>query len=293
MKIAWIGAGVMGRSMAGHLLDAGHEVVVMSRTAEKATPLLERGATWSDSPAEAARGCDVVCTMVGYPSDVREVTTGPNGCLSTMESGSMLIDFTTSQPSLAAEIAEVAAAKGIEALDAPVSGGDVGAANATLTIMVGGTPDGFDRAKPVLDSLGKTIIRQGDAGAGQHTKAVNQILVAGTMLSLSEALVFARSAGLDPATVIESVGGGGAASWTLANLAPRVLNGDFEPGFYVEHFVKDLGIALECAGELGLDLPFLGLAHRLYDDLANHDGARLGTQALVLEIARQNGVVWA
>ena len=292
MKIAWIGLGVMGRSMAGHLLRAGHEVGVFTRTPSTADNLIEQGATWSDTPADAAAGADAVCTMVGYPADLRSVALGEGGALAAMTADSLFVDFTTSQPALAVEIAEAATSRGVDAVDAPVSGGDVGARNASLSIMVGATADAFERARPILDVVGSTVVRQGPPGSGQHTKAVNQILVAGTMLGLSEALLYAQQAGLDASTVLESVGGGAAASWTLANLAPRVLDGDFEPGFYVEHFVKDLEIALDGADQLGLDLPMVDLARRLYADLADNDGARHGTQALILELARRNSVAW-
>jgi 3-hydroxyisobutyrate dehydrogenase len=295
MRIAWIGLGVMGRSMAGHLLAAGHDLSVFTRTRSTADALVDRGATWCDSPAGAAAHADAVCTMVGYPSDLRSVVlgeAGEPGALAAMPDGGVFVDFTTSEPSLATEIAAAAAPRGIDALDAPVSGGDVGAQNATLSIMVGATQSGFERAKPILDVVGGTVVLQGPPGSGQHTKAVNQILVAGTMLGMTEALLYAKQSGLDPNTVLESVGGGAAASWTLANLAPRVLDGDFDPGFYVEHFVKDLGIALNGAEQLGLDLPMVELARRLYTDLAQDGGARNGTQALILEVARRNAVAW-
>jgi 3-hydroxyisobutyrate dehydrogenase len=292
MRIGWIGLGVMGRSMAGHLLDAGHELLVHTRTPATADGLVARGATWCDSPANAAGGADVVATMVGYPADVRDVVLGPAGALAAMSSGALLVDFTTSEPTLAAEIATLAGERGIDALDAPVSGGDVGARNATLSIMVGGTPDAFARARPLLETLGSTIVHQGPAGAGQHTKMVNQILIAGTMMGLCEALLYARSTSLDPDVVLASVGGGAAASWSLANLAPRVLAGDLDPGFYVEHFVKDLGIALEEATRRDLDLPSLALARRLYTALAEHGGARRGTQALIVELADRSGLTW-
>jgi 3-hydroxyisobutyrate dehydrogenase len=292
MRIGWIGLGVMGRSMAGHLLDAGHQLAVHTRTSGTASDLLARGAVWCDSPAEVASDAEVVATMVGHPADVRAVVTGPRGALDAMASGSVLIDFTTSEPSLAREIAATAGDRGVGALDAPVSGGDVGARNASLSIMVGGDTAAFERARPLLDLLGTTVVHQGGPGAGQHTKMVNQILVAGTMMGLCEALLYARRAGLDPSSVFESVGGGAAASWSLANLAPRILEGDLRPGFYVEHFVKDLGIAVTEAERAGLDLPALDLARRLYVDLAAHDGGRLGTQALVVELADRSGLTW-
>ena len=279
--IAWIGTGVMGRSMAGHLLAAGHRVTVYSRTRERAASLLEAGAAWANSPAAAAEGADVACTMVGLPSDVEEVYFGERGILAAARRPALLIDFTTSSPALAARIASEAAPAGILVLDAPVSGGDVGARNASLSIMSGGSAEAFERARPLLGRLGKTIVLQGPAGAGQHTKMVNQLLIAGTMLGLAEALAYAKRAGLDPSTVLESVGGGAAASWSLANLAPRVLKGDFAPGFFIEHFVKDLRIALDEARSMGLELPTAAAAERTYAALAEAGHGRSGTQAIV------------
>jgi 3-hydroxyisobutyrate dehydrogenase len=292
MRVAWIGTGVMGASMAGHLLDAGHDVVVTTRTRTRAEPLLARGATWADDPATAAEGADVVATMVGLPADVREVVLGSRGALAAMAPGSLLIDFTTSDPLLAGEIAARADALGVDALDAPVSGGDVGARAGTLSIMVGGEAGAFERARPLLDLVGATVVHQGPPGAGQHTKLVNQILIAGTMAGMCEALLYSAEAGLDPSTVLSSVGGGAAASWSLANLAPRILTGDLAPGFMVDHFVKDLGLALEHATAMGLDLPSLALAHDLYAALAADGHGRDGTQALVVELARRSGFAW-
>jgi 3-hydroxyisobutyrate dehydrogenase len=274
--------------MAGHLLDAGHELTVFTRTRATADQLVAAGATWADSPATAARDAEVVGLMVGTPADVRQVVLGEHGVLTTATSGTLLVDFTTSEPSLAVEIAARAAALGVDSLDAPVSGGDVGARDATLSIMVGGDQDAVERARPVLELLGTTIERQGPPGAGQHTKMVNQLLVAGTMIGLGEALVYAEAVGLDPTTVLRSVGGGAAASWALANLAPRVLAGDLAPGFAVRHFVKDLGIALDEAARAGIDLPGLELARSLYADLAEHGGEELGTQAIVEELRRRD-----
>ena len=279
--IAWIGTGVMGRSMAGHLLAAGHPLTVYSRTRERASALLDAGATWAPSPADAAADADVACTMVGLPSDVEEVYFGPRGVLAAGRCPALLIDFTTSSPALAARVAAAAGAAGAACVDAPVSGGDVGARNATLSIMCGGTERAFARARPLLERLGKTIVLQGPAGSGQHTKMVNQLLIAGTMLGLAEALAYAKRSGLDPATVLESVGGGAAASWSLANLAPRVLKGDFAPGFFIEHFVKDLRIALDEARSMGLQLPTAAAAERTYAALAEAGHGRSGTQAVV------------
>ena len=288
MNIAWIGTGVMGSAMAGHLLTAGHALTVFSRTKSKAETLLQNGARWAKSPQEAASGADVVCTMVGYPADVEAVILGPQGALQVMSRGSLLVDFTTSRPSLAVEISRAAAARGIMALDAPVSGGDIGAREARLSIMVGGDKETFDRALPLLRLLGKTIVHQGPAGQGQHTKIVNQILIAANMVGVCEGLLYARRAGLDPQTVLASVGGGAAASWSLANLWPRILKGDYQPGFYVEHFIKDMQIALEEAERMGLDLPGLKLVRRLYAVVKENGGGRLGTQALILALESMN-----
>lgn len=281
MHIAWIGVGVMGRSMANHLLDAGHTLSVHNRTQSKADGLVERGAKWAATPAEAAAAADVACTIVGYPEDVREVILGDRGILTSLPSDSLLIDFTTSSPSLAREIAQAAAAKKIASLDAPVSGGDVGARNAALSIMVGGEPAAFDRARSIFDVLGKTVVLQGPAGSGQHTKMVNQILIAAGMVAVCEGLLYARASGLDPERVLQSVGGGAAASWSLSNYYPRMLRGDFEPGFYVEHFVKDMKIAIDEAERFGLNLPGLQLAKKLYGDLIAQGAGRNGTQALI------------
>lgn len=281
MKTAWIGLGVMGGPMARHLLDAGHDVRVYTRTRAKALDLESVGAVWAGSPAEAASGAEVVCTMVGFPSDVEEVVLGAEGVLAGMDEGAILIDFTTSSPELARGIAEAAASKGVGSLDAPVSGGDVGARNAALSIMVGGERAVFDRARPLLEKLGKTVVHQGPAGSGQHTKMVNQVLIATNMIGVCEALLYAQRAGLDPETVLKSVSGGAAASWALSHLAPRILSDDLEPGFYVEHFIKDMGIALEESRRLALKLPGLELAHQLYSRLAAMGGARQGTQALI------------
>ncbi|MGH2850005.1 MAG: NAD(P)-dependent oxidoreductase, partial [Solirubrobacteraceae bacterium] len=217
-RIAWIGTGVMGASMCAHLLDAGHEVTVFNRTRERAAALVERGAHWSGTPADAAAGADVIFTMVGFPSDVREVILGEAGVLSTARPGSLLIDMTTSEPSLAREVHEAAALRGVDSLDAPVSGGDVGARNATLVIMVGGSAEAFERARPLFETLGKTIVHQGEAGSGQHTKMVNQLAICSGMIGVCEALLYAQRAGLDAAKVLDTISGGAAGSWSLSNL---------------------------------------------------------------------------
>ena len=279
--IGWIGTGVMGVSMARHLMTAGHPLVIHTRTRARAEPLLAAGAQWADSPLAVAERAEIVCSMVGYPEDVEVTHLGPQGTLSAAKAPALLIDFTTSSPALAQRIAERGAALGTRAIDAPVSGGDVGARNATLSIMCGGTEAAFQAARPVLDLLGKTVVLQGPAGSGQHTKMVNQLLIAGTMLGMAEALSYAKKAGLDPETVLQSVGGGAAASWSLTNLAPRILKSDFAPGFFIEHFLKDLRIALDEARALGLDLPCATAAERTYRALAEAGYARAGTQAIV------------
>ena len=279
--IGWIGTGVMGVSMAKHLMAAGHPLVIHTRTRARAEPLLAAGAQWAESPLAVAERAEIVCSMVGYPEDVEVTHLGPQGTLSAAKAPALSIDFTTSSPALAQRIAERSAALGTQAIDAPVSGGDIGARNATLSIMCGGTEAAFQAARPVLDLLGKTVVLQGPAGAGQHTKMVNQLLIAGTMLGMAEALSYAKKAGLNPETVLQSVGGGAAASWSLTNLAPRILKSDFAPGFFIEHFLKDLRIALDEARALGLDLPCATAAERTYRALAEAGYARAGTQAIV------------
>jgi 3-hydroxyisobutyrate dehydrogenase len=279
--IGWIGTGVMGVSMAKHLMAAGHPLVIHTRTRARAEPLLAAGAQWAESPLAVAEQAAIVCSMVGYPEDVEVTHLGPQGTLSAAKAPALLIDFTTSSPALAQRIAERGAALGTQAIDAPVSGGDIGARNATLSIMCGGTEAAFQAARPVLDLLGKTVVLQGPAGAGQHTKMVNQLLIAGTMLGMAEALSYAKKAGLNPETVLQSVGGGAAASWSLTNLAPRILKSDFAPGFFIEHFLKDLRIALDEARALGLELPCATAAERTYRALAEAGYARAGTQAIV------------
>ncbi len=291
-RVGWIGTGVMGRSMCGHLLEAGHEATVYTRTEERAAPLLERGATWACSPAEVAAASEVVFTIVGFPADVREVVLGPDGVLAGAREGSVLVDMTTSEPSLAVEIHEAAAGGGEAALDAPVSGGDVGARAATLSIMVGGEAATVERVRPLLEALGKTIVHQGGPGAGQHTKMVNQILIATGMIGVCEALLYAPRAGLARATVLEAGAGGAAGSWSLTNYGPRMLSGDFAPGFMVDHFVKDMGIALAEARRLRLSLPGLALAEQLYVALQAQGGGKRGTHALVLALASLSGVDW-
>jgi len=283
-RIGWIGTGVMGASMCGHLLDAGYDVVVTSRTRAKAQALVDRGATWAETPGAVAADRDVLFTMVGYPSEVEEVLLGDDGAVAQLAPGSVVVDMTSSRPALAVTIAEAAAQHGVHALDAPVSGGDVGARAGTLSIMVGGEQGVFDAVRPCFDVMGKTVVLQGPAGSGQHTKLVNQTLVAGNIVAVCEALLYAQRAGLDVPTVLESVSSGAAASWALSNLAPRIVAGDYAPGFFVDHFVKDMGIALDEAARMQLALPGLALARQLYIALQAQGHGGDGTQALILAL---------
>ena len=278
--VGFIGIGVMGRSMAGHLLDAGYSVHVYNRTQAKAQDLVDRGAQWQSSPGKVAAAADVIITIVGFPVDVESVYLGEDGVLAQARSGSLAIDMTTSCPNLASRIAQEAAAKGIEVLDAPVSGGDIGAREARLSIMVGGSVSGFERALPLFEIMGKNIVHQGPAGSGQHTKMCNQIAIASGMMAISEAMAYAKKSGLQPETVLKSIESGAAGSWSLTNLAPRVLKRDYAPGFFVKHFIKDMKIAIESAQAMGLDLPGLQLAKKLYDQLASKGCEDDGTQAL-------------
>ncbi len=285
-KIGFIGTGVMGSSMAGHLLEAGYELTVYNRTREKAEPLLARGAAWADTPAAAAAVSDSVITMVGYPHDVEEVYFGAQGIFSAMKGG-MTIDMTTSSPKLARRIFAAAREKGIEALDAPVSGGDLGARKATLAIMAGGEESAFEKARPLFEKMGSNIRYFGPAGNGQLTKLTNQIAIASNMLGVAEAVAFAQKNGLDGQAVLATITTGAAGSWSLSNLAPRMLGGDMKPGFYIKHFLKDMRIALETAEELKLELPGLKLAKRLYDELSARGMDDLGTQAIIRWYSQQ------
>jgi len=282
----------MGSSMCGQLLRRGYRVTVTTRSRSRAEGLLAEGAVWADTPAEVAEKSDVVFTMVGFPQDVREVLLGDQGALSRARPGAVLVDMTTSEPSLAIEIAQLAANRGVHALDAPVSGGDVGARSGSLSIMVGGTVEGFEAIRPCFEAMGTTIVRQGDHGAGQHTKMVNQILIVGTMVAMAEGLLYAYRVGLNVEQVLASVSSGAAGSWSLSNLAPRAVAGDFAPGFFVDHLVKDLGIALAEAKRARLALPGLALANQLYVALQAQDRGRDGTQALVHALASLSGLSW-
>lgn len=289
-RIGWIGTGVMGRSMCGHVLRAGYQVTVYNRTRERAAALLDQGAGWAETPRAVAERSDVVCTMVGFPADVREVYLGADGLLAGCRAGMIFVDLTTSEPSLAQELAAAGERLGVAVLDAPVSGGDVGAREARLSIMVGGDSDALAAVQPLLATFGKTIVHQGPAGAGQHTKMVNQTIIASTMIGVAEGLVYAYRAGLDPLRVLESVGGGAAASFSLNVLGARMIRRDFEPGFYVEHFIKDMGIALAEAERLRLSLPGLALAKQLYESVRALGYGRKGTQALLLALEHLSNV---
>jgi 3-hydroxyisobutyrate dehydrogenase len=291
-RLGWIGLGVMGTSMCGRLLDAGYRLTVHNRTKAKADALVARGAVWAESPQDVAAAADVVFSIVGFPQDVRDVTLGERGALAALRPGGVLVDMTTSEPALAEEIARAAAERGGTAIDAPVSGGDVGARNGTLSIMIGGDRPTFDRLEPCWQAMGSKWVWHGAAGAGQHAKLVNQTLIGGNMVGVCEALLYAQRAGLNLDSVLESVSSGAAGSWSLSNLAPRMIRGDFAPGFYVEHFIKDMGIALAEAKRMDLKLPGLELAERLYKELAAQGHARSGTQALILALAKMNGVPW-
>ena len=278
--IGFIGLGIMGQSMAGHLLAGGFGLNVYNRTKSKADGLVSRGATWFDTPGEVAAHSDLVITIVGFPRDVEEVYFGPQGIIAHAKNA-ILVDMTTSSPSLASDIAQEAAKKGLGALDAPVSGGDVGARDAKLTIMVGGTQEVFDQALPVLRLMGTSIILQGGAGMGQHTKMCNQIVIASNIMGVAEGLAYAKKVGLDPSTVLQSIGGGAASGFQLNVLGTRMIAGDYAPGFYIEHFIKDLTIALAEAKKLDLDLPGLSQAKKLYDQMVAKGLGRDGTQGLL------------
>ena len=289
-SVGWVGTGVMGRSMCGHLLAAGYTVRVHTRTREKAADLLAKGAAWAATPREAAAGSDVIFSMVGFPADVEEVILGPDGALAGASAGSVVVDMTTSQPSLAVRIHAAAAAKGVAALDAPVSGGDVGAREAKLAIMVGGEQAAFDRVLPLLRKMGESIALMGGPGSGQHTKMVNQIAIAGNMIGVVEGLLYAQRAALDPGAVIDAIGKGAAGSWSLNNLGRRIVKGDFNPGFYIKHFVKDMVIALDEARRMRLSMPGLALVHQFYVSAQAVGLENLGTQGLYQVLARMNGM---
>jgi 3-hydroxyisobutyrate dehydrogenase len=275
------------------VIAAGYHTTVFNRTAEKTRSLVEIGAKLAGSPQAVAEASDVVFTIVGYPRDVRAVTLGERGTLAGARPGTVLVDMTTSEPALAIEIDQAAKAKRIHSVDAPVSGGDVGAREARLSIMVGGEKDIVDALRPLFETMGKTIVHQGPAGAGQHTKMVNQVLIASNMIGVCEALLYAFRAGLDLSVVLQSVASGAAGSWSLSNLGPRMIAGNFEPGFFVEHFLKDMGIALAEARRMKLSLPGLALAEQLYRAVEAQGYARKGTHALMLALSQLSAIDWS
>jgi 3-hydroxyisobutyrate dehydrogenase len=283
-RVGWIGTGVMGSSMCGHLLAKGYPVAVNTRTKSKADSLVAAGAAWADSPRSVAEQSDVVFTIVGFPADVREVYFGASGLLPAARAGQVFVDMTTTEPTLAKEIYGAARAKSADAVDAPVSGGDVGARNATLSIMIGGDAATVQALMPFFETMGKRIMRQGGPGAGQHTKMSNQIVIAGTMVGVCESLLYGYKAGLSLDTMIETIRGGAAACWALDNLAPRIVKRDFAPGFVVEHFIKDMGIALAEGDRMGIALPGLALVHQLYAVVRAQGHGKRGTQALMLAL---------
>ena len=289
-QIGWIGTGVMGQSQARHLMNAGHELHLYSRTKEKAADLIDAGAKWHDTAAAVAHHSEIVFTMVGFPKDVEEVYFAPNGILAGTQAGMILIDMTTTKPSLAEKIHAAAQNLDAQSVDAPVSGGDVGARNATLSIMVGGDDTAVAAVMPLFEIMGKNIVHQGKAGAGQHTKMVNQITIAGTMIGVCEAMIYGRKAGLDLETVLKSIGSGAAGCWTLDNLAPRILARNFDPGFFIDHFIKDMEIALDEAARMDLSLPGLALVNQLYRAVKAQGKGDRGTHALVLALEQMAGM---
>jgi 3-hydroxyisobutyrate dehydrogenase len=291
-RIGWIGTGVMGTSMCSHLIRRGFAMTVFNRTRKKAAPLEALGARWADNPKLVAAAADVVFSIVGFPADVRAVMLATDGALAGSRPGMVLVDMTTSDPSLAIEVAQAAAARGVYSIDAPVSGGDVGAKEARLSIMIGGDRQAVEALRPCWEAMGRTIVHQGGSGAGQHAKMVNQVLIASNMVGVCEALLYGYKAGLNLNTVMESVASGAAGSWSLSNLGPRIINGRFEPGFFVEHFIKDMGIALAEAERMGLSLPGLALANQLYVALRSQGHGRDGTHSLMLALASLSGIDW-
>jgi 3-hydroxyisobutyrate dehydrogenase len=289
ITVGWIGTGVMGFWMCRHLMENGYKAVVFNRTKSKTDKLIEEGAEWADSPAAVAEKADVIFTIVGYPEDVRKVYFDDDGILSSVKKGSVLVDMTTTEPSLAVEIYKKAKNAGVASVDAPVSGGDVGAKNRTLTVMAGGDEKIFDILYPLFEIMGKNIRYQGNAGTGQHTKMCNQITISGIMIGVCESLLYAHKAGLNLQTMLDTIRGGAAACWSLDNLAPRILKGDFEPGFMVEHFIKDMGIALDEAKNMGLFLPGLSLVHQLYVSLKAIGYGKSGTHSLILALDTLSG----
>lgn len=279
--IGFIGVGVMGKSMVRNLMKNGFEVSIYARTKAKVTDILAEGALWCDSIAQCAQGKDAVITIVGYPKDVEEVYFGQGGILENASAGCVLIDMTTTSPQLSVKIEQAAKEKGLKALDAPVSGGDVGAKNGTLSIMVGGEKETYTQCLPIFQAMGTNIIYEGKAGAGQHTKMANQIALGGAIAGVCEAMTYAKKVGLDLQTMLDSISKGAAGSWQMSNMAPRMLKGDFDPGFFVKHYIKDMNIALEEAAHVDLTMPVLNEVHDMYQALDDQGMGDLGTQALI------------
>ena len=288
LKLGWIGTGVMGSAMCGHLMDAGHDLFIFNRTKSKAEELVSKGAHWCDTPKMVAGNSDIVFSIVGFPSDVEHVLLGSQGVLAGAESGGIIVDMTTSSPELAEKVYEQAKQKGVAALDAPVSGGDIGAREAALAIMVGGDAVAFEKIQPLFQIMGKNIALMGGAGAGQHTKMCNQILIAGTMIGTVESLLYAQRAGMDQNAVIDVIGQGAAQSWCINNLGRRIAQNDHNPGFFIKHFIKDMGIALSEAGRMNLSLPGLALVHQFYMAAKALGHENLGTQGLYRIMAKMN-----
>ena len=289
-RIGWVGTGVMGLSMCGHLQAKGYPTTIYSRTKSRAQSLLDKGAAWADTPGAVASASDVIFTIVGLPSDVREVYFGEKGILAGAKKGAIVVDMTTTEPSLSREIYEAAKSKGVSAVDAPVSGGDVGAKNATLSIMVGGDQNAVDKVMPMFQAMGKNIVHQGGAGNGQHTKMCNQIVLAGTIIGVCESLLYGYKAGLDLDTMLGSISKGAAQCWILDNLAPKMVKRNFDPGFFVEHFEKDLGIVLDEAKRMGLSMPGLALVRQFYVALKAQGHGRLGYHSLLLALEQLSAV---
>ncbi|WP_342575134.1 NAD(P)-dependent oxidoreductase [Solibacillus sp. FSL K6-1781] len=280
-KIGFIGTGVMGASIVMHLLNAGHDVTIYTRTKSKAADLISAGAKWAETPAEASKEQEIIFTMVGYPKDVEEVYIGDKGIFSAAKEGAIVIDMTTSEPTLAKKLYHEARERGLHSLDAPVSGGDIGAKNGTLSLMIGGDKDVFEKLYPIFELFGQNIVYQGVAGSGQHTKMCNQIAIASGMIGVCESMAYGLKAGLTMEEVLRSITAGAAGSWSLSNLAPRMLKGNLEPGFYIKHIIKDIKIALDEAERMNLQLPGLTLAKSMYDQLLAEGYGDNGTQALI------------
>lgn len=290
MNIGWVGTGVMGKSMCAHLIEAGHQVSVFNRTQAKALDLINKGAKWCSNPKEVAQNSDVIFTIVGFPNDVEEVYLGENGILKGVKKGNIIVDMTTSEPSLAQKIYKEARKLGVASVDAPVSGGDVGAKNGTLAIMSGGDKETYEKVFPLFELMGKNIAYMGKAGAGQHTKMSNQILIASTMIGVVESLLYAFKAGNDLNEVINVIGKGAAGCWSINNLGPRIVDNNFDPGFFIKHFIKDMGIALKEAKAMNLSLPGLALAYQFYISATALGLENLGTQGLYKVLAKMNGI---